>query len=115
MARLATATGTAGAAVTLTLPATASVRHRIVSLEITLYNTAARTGGATPVVVTSTNLVGNPAWTFPSAGAVGTVDRMVSKSDSGIATSTVNTATTIVCPATTGVMWRVNVLFEDEG
>ncbi len=103
------AVGAAGGALTLTIPAVASNFHYIAGIEITLYNSAARTGSATPVTVTTTNLPGNPAFTFPSAGAIGTVDRYLSELQRK---STVgSTATIIVCPATTGVIWRVNVTY----
>lgn len=107
-----TATGAAAAAVTATLPLVAQQIHYICRIEIVLYNSAARTGGATPVVVTSTNLPGNPAWTFPSAGAVGTVDRLVIEFPVPLASVAPGAATTIVCPATTGIIWRVNVTYK---
>jgi hypothetical protein len=104
--------GAAAAAVTVTLPAAgAGLFHHIDAIEITLFNSAARTGSATPVTVTSTNMPTSIAWTFPSAGAIGTVDRYLKSSDRPIKSATANTATTIVCPATTGVIWRVNVLY----
>ena len=31
--------------------------------------------------------------------------------DAGLAASAVNTATTVVCPVYTGVIWRVNVTY----
>lgn len=104
-----TAVGAAGAAVTLTLPAPgAGLFHYITELRIELYNTAARTGGATPVTVTSTNLPGTPAWTFPSAGAVGTIVEQIQQlSGNPLKSSTANTASTIVGPATTSVIWRL--------
>lgn len=106
-----TATGVAAAAVTCTLPAVASNYHRISSIEITTYNTAARTGGVTPVVVTSTNLSGSNAWTLPSAAAVGTATTIRIEPSDPIKSTVINTATTIVCPATTSVIWRVNVFY----
>lgn len=105
-----TATGTAGASVTATLPAAgAGVFHYIEFLEITAYSTAARTGSATPIVVTSTNLPGNSAWTFATAAAIGSTDRYLVQPTHPIRCSAANTATTIVCPATSSVIWRVNI------
>lgn len=101
-------TGAAGAAVTATLPAVLGNHHVIGRIDITLYNTAARTGGATPVVVTTTNL-GTTAFTFPSAGAVGTI--IEKNIDGDFKAAQAGIATTIVCPATTSVIWRVNVLY----
>lgn len=107
-----TATGAAAAAVTASLPAAgAGLFHYICSLEITAYTTAARTGSATPVIVTTTNLTGNPAYTFASAGAIGTTDRLVLPLGTPIKASVANTATTIIAPATTGVIWRINVSY----
>ena len=109
---MVTAVGAAGAAVTLTLPAGGAGRfHYITSIELILYNTAARTGGATPVTVTTTNLPGTPAFTFPSAGAVGTIERRELEPSFPLRSAAANTATTIVCPATTSVIWRVNVVY----
>ena len=114
MAKNLTATGAAAAAVTLTLPQTTTSKHRIYQLTVVMYTTAARTGTATPVVVTSTNLSGL-ALTFPSAGAVGTIERVVVDAPNGLDGDAINTATTIVCPATTAVIWRINAVFEDAG
>ena len=107
----ATAVGTTGSAITLTLPATPSQFHYINSIEIEAYSTAARTGSATPVTVTSTNIPGSPAWTFATAAAIGTTDTKFYPFSNNIKSSAANTATTIVCPATTGVIWRVNVSY----
>ena len=110
---MVTATGAASAAVTATLPAVAGLRHYIDGIQITRSATAALTAAATPVVVTTTNLPGTPAFTFGSdAGGVG-VDKIVEFDfgSTGIAASAVNTATTVVCPVYTGVIWRINVSY----
>lgn len=105
-------TGAAAAAVTLTLPAPgAGLFQYVDSIEITLYNSAARTGGATPVTVTSTNLPGNPTWLFPSAGAIGTLDTYSLIAEAPVKASTANTAVTIVCPAVTGGIWNVKAFY----
>jgi hypothetical protein len=107
-----TATGAAAAAVTATLPAPgAGLFQYLEVIEITMYSSAARTGSATPVVVTSTNLSGATAWTFPSAGAIGTVTTMLIQPRDPIKAAAANTAVTIVCPATASVIWRVNVFY----
>lgn len=107
-----TATGAAAAAVTLTLPAAgAGLFHYICSLEITLFSTAARTGSATPVLVTTTNLPGSPVYTFGSAGAIGTTDRYMPLLTAPLRSSVANTATTIVAPATTAALWRLNATY----
>lgn len=106
-----TGTAAAAAGVTVTLPAVASQFHYITCLEIMVYNSVARTGSATPVLVTTTNLPGSLAYTFGSAGAVGSVETKLMFFDSPLKSSVANTATTIVCPATTSVIWRVNVYY----
>jgi len=75
-----------------------------------MYNVAARTGVGTPVTVTSTN-IGGLAWTFPSAGAIGTITE--EKTDPACRLDSDATGNvTIVCPATTNVIWRITVAFE---
>lgn len=106
-----TATGAAGAAVTLTIPAVASNFHYISSLEIVAYTSLARVGIAAPVLVTSTNLPGAPVWDFSTAAAIGTLERLNFNFSSPVHSSVVNTNTTIVCPATVSVVWRVNVFY----
>jgi hypothetical protein len=106
-----TAVGTSGAAVTLTLPAVAGQFHYITLIEIVKYAAAALTGSATPVTVTSTNLPGTPAFTMGTAAAIGTTERIFFTPNKALKSSVVNTATTIVCPATTSVIWRVNVWY----
>jgi len=106
-----TATAATGVAVTTTLPAIAGQFHHITSLEIVAYTTAARTGGATPILVTSTNLPGSNVWDFATAAAIGTTDTKFYTFLNPYKSSVVNTATTIVCPATAGIIWRTNVMY----
>lgn len=106
-----TGTAAAAAALTVTLPAVVGQFHYIEAIEVTAYSTAARTGAATPVVVTTTNLPGNPAFTFASAAAIGTTDRYTIQPTHPLRSAAANTATTIVCPATAGILWRVNVVY----
>lgn len=106
------AQGAAAAAVTLTIPAAgAGLFHYIDVIELHLYSTAARTGAATPVTVTSTNLPGSLSFLFPSAGAIGTIDRYAYSGDRPIRSAAANTATTIVCPAVTGALWHAKVIY----
>jgi hypothetical protein len=107
-----TAVGAAAAAVTLTLPASAGNFHYIDSIEITLYSTAARTGVAAPITCTTTNLSGNPAYTWATAGAIGTENtKQLHSANRPIKSSVANTATTFVCPAVTGGLWRMNLRY----
>jgi hypothetical protein len=114
MAQILSTTGVAGAAVTATLPApVAGQSHKIIAVEITMYNTAARTGTATPVTVTTTNIPGTWAITFPTAGAIGTtVVYQMQVSPHEIEVVTTGAASTIVCPATASVIWRITVVYE---
>lgn len=105
-------TGVAGALVTATLPAVASQFHYITLIEIVKYFTAANAASATPLVATTTNLPGSLAYTFGQPlGTIGTIDKMVHNPNSPIKSSVANTPTTIVCPATVGIIWRINVYY----
>jgi hypothetical protein len=106
---IGTAVGAAAAAVTLTLAAPgAGLRHYITYLAINKFASALLVAAAAPVTVTTTNLPGSLAFSFPAdAGAAGTIDRWREDFAYPIAASAQNTATTIVCPATTSVIWRV--------
>lgn len=110
---MVTATGAVSAAVTATLPAVAGLRHYIDRISILRSATAALTAAATPVVVTTTNIPGLPGVTFGSdAGGIGLdVERVLEFGGAGIAGSALNTATTIVAPVWTGVIWRINVAY----
>ena len=108
-----TSTGAASAAVTATLPAVAGLRHYIDFIKITRSSTAALTASATPTLVTTTNIPGTPAITFGlDASGIG-LDKeyVLDFGASGVAATAINTATTIVCPVLTGVIWRVNVAY----
>ncbi len=107
-----TATATAGSAGQLAIPAAgAGLFHYITAIDITMYSTAARTGTATPVLVSTSNLPGNPFWNFPTAGAIGTVDRLVMPLDSPLRSTVSNTNTLFSAPATASVIWRINVSY----
>jgi len=108
-----TFTQAANTLTTLTLPAGgAGIFTYLVYLQIVLYATAALTGGATPTLVTSTNLPGSPVWTFPTAGAIGTIPSE-QKYEGGypLKGSAAATAITIVAPATASVIWRINAAY----
>lgn len=106
-----TATGASGAAVTLTLPAAAGLFHYITHIEIVAYTSLARVGAAAPVLVTSTNMPGAPVWDFATAAAIGSADKQPFEFSRPVKSSVVNTATTIVCPATTSIIWRVTIFY----
>ena len=108
-----TVTGAASAAATATLPAVAGLRHYIDFIKVTRSATAALTASATPTLVTTTNIPGNPAITFGlDASGIG-IDKeyVLDFGAAGIASTAINTATTVVCPVLTGAIWRVNVAY----
>jgi hypothetical protein len=106
------ATAATGTGVTVTLPAVASNFHYITLIEIHKYFTVANAASATPLVVTTTNLPGSLAFTFGQPlGTVGSTDERVYTPATPLKSSVLNTATTIVCPATTGIIWRINVFY----
>ena len=108
-----TATGAASAAVTATIPSVAGLRHVIDFIQVTRSATAALTASATPVLVTTTGLPGNPVLTFGSDVAGIGIDKEVKLDfgSSGIAATALGTNTTVVCPVYTGVIWRINVAY----
>jgi hypothetical protein len=108
-----TATGAAAAAVTATLPAPgAGLFHFITAIEISMFYTAAGTAAATPILVTTTNFAAATVFSFDaSAAAEGTISRYILTPFVPIQSSVANTATTIVCPASTAKIWRVNVFY----
>jgi hypothetical protein len=109
---IVTATGAAGAAVTATLPAVAGLRHYIDRIDVTQFGTATAAGTATPVLVTTTNVPGAPVLTLGSDYLIGrALQQDLDFGASGMATTALNTATTVVCPATTNVLWRVTVAY----
>jgi hypothetical protein len=110
---LVTAVGTVGAGLTLTLPQQGpSLRHYITYLSINRFAAAALTAAAAPVTLTTTNLPGSLAFTFAAdALPLGGLDRWREDFAFPLATLTPNTATTIVCPAVTGVIWRMTAGF----
>lgn len=108
-----TSTGAVGAAVTASLPAVAGLRHYIDRISVVRSATAALTASATPVTITTTNIAGTPTFTIgQDAGGIG-VDRefVFDYGASGAGTLLANAATTIVAPAYTGVIWRINVAY----
>lgn len=104
-----TATGAAAAAVTLTLPAPGvGLYHYLTRLIIQRFATALLTAAATPVLVTTTNLPGARVFSFPAdAAAQGSKAEEIVSSSQPLKSVAANTATTIVCPVTTAVIWRV--------
>jgi hypothetical protein len=110
---MVSATGAASAAVTATLPAVTGLRHYIDRIWVNRSATALLTAAAAPTIVTTTNLPGTPALTFGNDAAAQGVDReqVMEFGGAGLAALLASTATTVVCPVYTGVIWRVNVAY----
>lgn len=104
-----TAVGASGAAVTLNIASPgAGLRHYLTYLTIDRFAAALLTAAAAPVTVTTTNIPGTPAFSFPAEAAPqGTIFLWREDFAYPIATTAQATATTVVCPATTNVIWRV--------
>jgi len=108
------ATSTGGGTITLTIPATAGLFNYLCTLEIYMFcSTAIASPGSTPVLVTTTGITGTPtiSFSYPVTSLGVTMEERIYNFASPLRGSAVNTALTVVCPATTGVLWRVNALY----
>lgn len=103
-----TATGAAAAAVTLTIPAPGAGLFQYIDwIRIEHFASALLTAAAAPVIVTTTNLPGTPSFNFRAdAAPLGTLTARDLLNGMPIRASASNTAVTVVCPATTAVIWR---------
>lgn len=111
---MVTATAAVNTACTLTLPAPAAgLFQYITDIEIVKLYAATGTPSAAGVIITSTNLPGNPAWTTEQiAGAVGTCVEVVKLTPTTpLKASVAATPVTIVCPQQLETIWRVNVTY----
>ncbi len=108
-----TTTGVAGAALTLTLAAPgAGLRHYLTRLAIERPAAAALTAGATPRLITTTNLPGPLASSIPVGAAVaGSVHEKILDPGRPITSSAQNTASTIFAGAVTSVIWHLTAPF----
>jgi hypothetical protein len=108
-----TATAAVGVALTTTLPAVAGLRHHIDFIYVSRFATALLTAGSAPVLVTTTNMPGTPVIPFPAEAAPQGTEtvRQLDFGGTGLATTTLGTASTTVCPATTGVIWRATIAY----
>lgn len=105
-----TNTAAAGSGVTLTLAAPgAGMFHYIDWIRIEHFAAALLVAAAAPVIVTTTNIPGTPSFNFRAdAAAQGTLTEKLISCNMPIRSSVANTATTIVCPVATNVLWRVS-------
>lgn len=107
-----TVTAATGVGATLTLPAPAAGQfHYITGLYLLIYSTAARTGTATPILVTTTNIPGGRSFLFGTAATIGTVERLFEDFALPIKVLAAATATTLVAPIVTGGIWRLTATY----
>jgi hypothetical protein len=109
-----TATAAVNTASTVTLPAAgASLFHYITSIQLVKLYAVVGTAAAAGVIVTSTNLPGNPSWTTEqAAGALGTAPVVINyQPTTPLKSSVANTATTLVAPLQAQTIWRWNVSY----
>lgn len=108
-----TNTAAAAAAVTLTLPAPGvGLRNYITNLEISKFASASLVAGATPVLVTTTNLPGPMVFSLPAdAAAAGTLFSILKDFAYPVQSTAQNTATTIAAPGTTSIIWRLSAQY----
>lgn len=106
----ATNTGVVGAAVTNTLPAVAGMYHYITAIKIEKFAVAALTPAATPVLVTTTNLVGARAYSMDaSAQAAGTIIKEREQFSPPIKSISPGVLTSIIAPIVANGIWRISV------
>ena len=108
-----TNTAASGSICTLSLAAAgAGLFHYITELQIIKFAAAALTAAAAPVIATTTNLTGSPAFSFQADGAAqGTSEKQQFEPNQPFKSAAANTATTIVGPATTSIIWRINAAY----
>lgn len=104
-----TVTAAISTAATLTIPAAgAGLFHYITRLQVQRFAGALLTAAATPVLVTTTNMPGTRVLSIPAeAAAQGTIYTELLEPAQPLRSSAANTATTIVAPLTTSVIWRI--------
>lgn len=110
---LVTATWASWAAVTLTIPSPGAwLRNYVTYLRIVRYAAAVLTASATPVLISTTNIPWALVFTIPAdAAALGSVYNYQEDFSYPIVSSAQATATTIVCPVATWVIWRATAWY----
>jgi hypothetical protein len=110
-----TATAAVNTGSTCTLPAAgAGLFHYITAVQLVKLYAVVGTASAAGVIITSTNLPGNPAWTTEqAAGTLGTAPKVIDNNYTGnpLKSSVANTATTFVAGAQAQTIWRWNVSY----
>lgn len=108
-----TSTAAINTATTLTLPAGGTGFFQYINrIIINKYVGATLTPVASPVIVTTTNINGTPSFNFKTLGNLGDSEQMdLGFTSSPLKSLAANTATTIVAPATTGVIWKITAFY----
>ncbi len=104
-----TVTAAAGVAATLTIPSGGNgLFHYITRILVQRFATTLLTAGATPVLVTTTNMPGSRVLSIPAdSAAQGSIYSEIIEPCQPIKSVAAATNTTIVAPLTTGVIWRI--------
>jgi len=112
--KMVTVTAVVNTETILTLPAPATgLSIHITDLEVVkLYNVIGIASGA-GVIITSTNLPGNPAWTTEQiVGAEGSVVKVVKLTPTTpLKATAAAVAVTVVAPAQLQTIWRINATY----
>jgi hypothetical protein len=109
------ATAAINTALTLTIPAPgANLRQYVNRLKIECYSGAAQAAQATPFIVTTTGIAGNPSFNFPSGTAQGNISyRDLDWGSDPIEASADNATITVVCPQVAGFIWKVTAWYRN--
>jgi hypothetical protein len=111
---MVTATAAVNTACTLTLPAPAAgLFQYITDIEVVKLYSVIGIADPAGVVITSTNLPGDPSWlTEQAVGAAGTAPKVIKLTPrTPLKASVAATPVTIVCPQQLETIWRVNVTY----
>lgn len=111
---VASATGSAGAVTTATCPLLGGSVHAIYGIEIVKFASATVALDTAPNLVVLNNVSGSPVFTVDAGAMVtGQAIRYYYDFPSPLISNTKNTNTTLVAPAVTGVIWRLNVFYSE--
>lgn len=108
-----TSTAAISTGLTTTVPSAGTgLFHYITRIRISKYCGAALTPAATPSIVTTTNITGNPSFDFRTLGSQGENEIFdLDFTGNPLKSTTAATNTTIVCPVLTGAIWKVTVYY----
>ena len=107
----AQATAGIGVGATLTIPLVTGFFHYITKIRITKYVGTTLTPTATPVIVTSTNIVATPSFDFKTLGSQGDIEMVDIDFATPLKSSGAGANTTFTAPALTGAIWRLTAFY----